>query len=254
MRSSWGQLTQTSFILFIAVDLLSQNLCFPSSKPKRSLWTSNKLLFSVPKCGTKNVSLFLQMWYSCRYLRSDTYKQNMTQKRIVISAFGTRSLPDPCQNAFKRLAKQKCFVHELIKLDLFPYMSIRSQSSIAGSSCAQNTAGIPQNRDAVLRKKSARETVLTSAFGRQRSFMNAYDTFLRSLQCNLRSACRFQNFLRRSVRLSKRTKSSVWVLENCQMRDVMSRWQLWIGTFKSWKRSHSCRSRIIAIPKGSEYQ
>uniref|UniRef100_A0A9J2PN70 BHLH domain-containing protein n=1 Tax=Ascaris lumbricoides TaxID=6252 RepID=A0A9J2PN70_ASCLU len=44
-----------------------------------------------------------KMWYSCRYLKSDTYKQNITQKRIVISAFGTRSVPDPRKNIFQRL-------------------------------------------------------------------------------------------------------------------------------------------------------
>uniref|UniRef100_A0A0M3IQ22 BHLH domain-containing protein n=1 Tax=Ascaris lumbricoides TaxID=6252 RepID=A0A0M3IQ22_ASCLU len=44
-----------------------------------------------------------KMWYSCRYLKSDTYKQNTTQKRIVFSAFGTRSVPDPCKNIFQRL-------------------------------------------------------------------------------------------------------------------------------------------------------
>ncbi|VDM49950.1 unnamed protein product [Toxocara canis] len=43
-----------------------------------------------------------KMWYSSKYLKSDAYTQNMTQKRIVISAFGTKSVPDPCKNILQR--------------------------------------------------------------------------------------------------------------------------------------------------------
>ncbi|XP_074596324.1 carotenoid-cleaving dioxygenase, mitochondrial-like [Brevipalpus obovatus] len=40
--------------------------------------------------------------YRNRYLRSEAYTRNMSAKRVVISEFGTRALPDPCRSLFKR--------------------------------------------------------------------------------------------------------------------------------------------------------
>lgn len=40
--------------------------------------------------------------YTSRFLRSDAYKKNSEQDRIVISEFGTLALPDPCKNFFQR--------------------------------------------------------------------------------------------------------------------------------------------------------
>lgn len=40
--------------------------------------------------------------YTSRFLRSDVYKKNSEQDRIVMSEFGTLALPDPCKNFFQR--------------------------------------------------------------------------------------------------------------------------------------------------------
>ncbi|CAH2108025.1 unnamed protein product [Euphydryas editha] len=42
--------------------------------------------------------------YQCRFLRSETYKKNMTAQRIVVTEFGTRSVPDPCRTIFDRIS------------------------------------------------------------------------------------------------------------------------------------------------------
>uniref|UniRef100_A0A8C7ZZC1 Beta-carotene 15, 15-dioxygenase 2, like n=1 Tax=Oryzias sinensis TaxID=183150 RepID=A0A8C7ZZC1_9TELE len=40
--------------------------------------------------------------YSSRFLRSDSYVQNLEKNRIVVSEFGTVASPDPCQSIFAR--------------------------------------------------------------------------------------------------------------------------------------------------------
>ncbi|XP_050439619.1 carotenoid isomerooxygenase-like isoform X3 [Adelges cooleyi] len=42
--------------------------------------------------------------YQCRFLKSNTYKQNHAAQRIVVTEFGTRACPDPCQTIFHRFA------------------------------------------------------------------------------------------------------------------------------------------------------
>ena len=42
--------------------------------------------------------------YQCRFLQSDTYKKNREANRIVVTEFGTSSIPDPCENIFKRIS------------------------------------------------------------------------------------------------------------------------------------------------------
>ncbi|RXN10397.1 beta,beta-carotene 9, 10 -oxygenase-like isoform X2 [Labeo rohita] len=43
-----------------------------------------------------------QVTYRSRFLRSDSYKQNIERNRIMVSEFGTLALPDPCKNFFQR--------------------------------------------------------------------------------------------------------------------------------------------------------
>ncbi|KAK5905137.1 hypothetical protein CesoFtcFv8_006633 [Champsocephalus esox] len=40
--------------------------------------------------------------YKSRFLSSDSYKANNEKNRIVVSEFGTLTMPDPCQNFFQR--------------------------------------------------------------------------------------------------------------------------------------------------------
>lgn len=40
-----------------------------------------------------------------RFIRTDTYVRAMTEKRIVITEFGTVAYPDPCKNIFSRFVK-----------------------------------------------------------------------------------------------------------------------------------------------------
>lgn len=42
--------------------------------------------------------------YQCRFLQSDTYKRNLAANRIVVTEFGTASVPDPCQSIFEKYA------------------------------------------------------------------------------------------------------------------------------------------------------
>ncbi|XP_054610854.1 carotenoid-cleaving dioxygenase, mitochondrial isoform X3 [Dunckerocampus dactyliophorus] len=43
-----------------------------------------------------------QVTYMSRFLHSDAYKKNSERDRIVMSEFGTISMPDPCKNLFQR--------------------------------------------------------------------------------------------------------------------------------------------------------
>ncbi|XP_066548582.1 retinoid isomerohydrolase [Amia ocellicauda] len=43
-----------------------------------------------------------QVTYHRKFLRTDTYVRAMTEKRIVITEFGTFAFPDPCKNIFSR--------------------------------------------------------------------------------------------------------------------------------------------------------
>ncbi|XP_046387976.1 carotenoid isomerooxygenase-like isoform X2 [Ischnura elegans] len=42
--------------------------------------------------------------YQCRFLQSNTFRKNMAAKRIVVTEFGTKAVPDPCQSIFSRVA------------------------------------------------------------------------------------------------------------------------------------------------------
>lgn len=43
-----------------------------------------------------------KMKFSAKYLKSDSYNENMRANRIVVSEFGTSAFPDPCKNIFQR--------------------------------------------------------------------------------------------------------------------------------------------------------
>lgn len=45
-----------------------------------------------------------QVTYQCRFLQTETYKRNWAANRIVVSDFGTSSVPDPCQTIFSRIS------------------------------------------------------------------------------------------------------------------------------------------------------
>ncbi|XP_058811653.1 carotenoid isomerooxygenase isoform X3 [Topomyia yanbarensis] len=45
-----------------------------------------------------------QVSYQCRFLKSDAYKKNTAAKRIVVTEFGTKAVPDPCQTIFHKIS------------------------------------------------------------------------------------------------------------------------------------------------------
>ncbi|XP_047353486.1 carotenoid isomerooxygenase isoform X1 [Vespa velutina] len=42
--------------------------------------------------------------YQRRFVQTESYKRNKAAQRIVVSEFGTKAVPDPCQSIFKRVA------------------------------------------------------------------------------------------------------------------------------------------------------
>ncbi|CAH2076131.1 unnamed protein product, partial [Iphiclides podalirius] len=42
--------------------------------------------------------------YQCRFVRTNTFKKNRAADRIVVTEFGTKSVPDPCHTIFDRVA------------------------------------------------------------------------------------------------------------------------------------------------------
>ncbi|KAJ8949375.1 hypothetical protein NQ314_008235, partial [Rhamnusium bicolor] len=45
-----------------------------------------------------------QVTYQSRFLQSETFKKNWAANRIVLTEFGTKSVPDPCHTIFQRIA------------------------------------------------------------------------------------------------------------------------------------------------------
>lgn len=41
-------------------------------------------------------------FHICRFIRTDAYVRAITEKRVVITEFGTFAYPDPCKNIFSR--------------------------------------------------------------------------------------------------------------------------------------------------------
>lgn len=44
------------------------------------------------------------MTYQCRFIHSESYKQNEIAKRIVVNSYGTKIIPDPCHTIFQRIS------------------------------------------------------------------------------------------------------------------------------------------------------
>lgn len=40
--------------------------------------------------------------YQCRFLQSEIYKKTCKANRLIITEFGTKAVPDPCQSIFQR--------------------------------------------------------------------------------------------------------------------------------------------------------
>ncbi|XP_076022021.1 beta,beta-carotene 15,15'-dioxygenase [Genypterus blacodes] len=51
-----------------------------------------------------------EVFYRSKFLKSETYKRNITADRIVVSEFGTMIYPDPCKNIFSRAFTHLCNV------------------------------------------------------------------------------------------------------------------------------------------------
>ncbi|KAJ9601451.1 hypothetical protein L9F63_000368, partial [Diploptera punctata] len=47
--------------------------------------------------------------YQSRFIRTQTYKRNMAAQRIVVTEFGTKAAPDPCQTIFQRVSAMFSF-------------------------------------------------------------------------------------------------------------------------------------------------
>lgn len=42
--------------------------------------------------------------YQCRFIQTDSYKNNLAANRIVVTSYGTATVPDPCQTIFQRFS------------------------------------------------------------------------------------------------------------------------------------------------------
>lgn len=84
---------------FHCTDLLV-DVCGHMLEQDELCWSINH-----PKC------LYNKQWYlwifafMFRFIRTDAYVRAMTEKRIVITEFGTVAYPDPCKNIFSRFVK-----------------------------------------------------------------------------------------------------------------------------------------------------
>ncbi|ETN68725.1 retinal pigment epithelial membrane protein [Necator americanus] len=58
-----------------------------------------------------------KMYYSARFLESEQYKESMKAQRIIYTAFGTRSFPDPCKKLYGRYVN----ICDLLKITLHTY-------------------------------------------------------------------------------------------------------------------------------------
>ncbi|GFG41003.1 hypothetical protein Cfor_12599, partial [Coptotermes formosanus] len=65
--------------------------------------------------------------YQSRFLKTQTYKRNMAAQRIVVTEFGTRSVPDPCQTVFQRFDPKT--LDTLDRVDVSKYVAIVNHTS-----------------------------------------------------------------------------------------------------------------------------
>lgn len=68
-------------------------------------------------CNLSHVSM------SFRFIRTDAYVRAMTEKRIVITEFGTCAFPDPCKNIFSRFLKPNCMLLKTFYISPFSLMA-----------------------------------------------------------------------------------------------------------------------------------
>lgn len=52
---------------------------------------------------THKVDFAFSLFHPFRFIRTDAYVRAITEKRVVITEFGTFAYPDPCKNIFSRL-------------------------------------------------------------------------------------------------------------------------------------------------------
>jgi len=62
--------------------------------------------------------------YQSRFLKTQTYKRNMAAQRIVVTEFGTRSVPDPCQTIFQRYCTV-LYTHVALKCNSWDKAQVR---------------------------------------------------------------------------------------------------------------------------------
>lgn len=62
----------------------------------------------VPRFEIKNGKVS----YQCRFIESNSWRQNRSAQRIVVSSYGTQTVPDPCHTIFQRISS--LFVDEPI--------------------------------------------------------------------------------------------------------------------------------------------
>ncbi|GLG92463.1 Uncharacterized protein GBIM_00156 [Gryllus bimaculatus] len=72
---------------------------------------SRTSLYLSPKCHAMSCMLLSlrrfaiadgRVTYQNRFLQSQTFRRNAAARRIVVTEFGTRAVPDPCQSIFQR--------------------------------------------------------------------------------------------------------------------------------------------------------
>lgn len=70
-----------------------------------------ELVESSHEVHQRNICIYCTAWGHlnslspagpARFVRTDAYVRAMTEKRIVITEFGTYAYPDPCKNIFSR--------------------------------------------------------------------------------------------------------------------------------------------------------
>ena len=62
------------------------------------------MLLKSMKTNAKHISSYLHIYCTSRFIKTDAYVRAITEKRVVITEFGTFAYPDPCKNIFSRWA------------------------------------------------------------------------------------------------------------------------------------------------------
>lgn len=62
---------------------------------------------------THKVDFAFALFPPFRFIRTDAYVRAITEKRVVITEFGTFAYPDPCKNIFSRLVPHTQFESKL---------------------------------------------------------------------------------------------------------------------------------------------